>query len=87
MKNELWVSSDLDLCTTLKEEHYDSIIEYAEENQRQLLVKAKRNETETLKKALKFGTAVLRYQEKLFKQEKTPVLLNFDTPVIIINFN
>ncbi|MBR5233110.1 MAG: hypothetical protein IKW03_02765 [Clostridia bacterium] len=71
MKNELWISPDLDLCTTLKEELYDSVIEYAEENQRQLLVKAKRNETEILKKSLKLGTAILRYQERVFKQEKS----------------
>ena len=71
MKNELWLYPDLDLNIALKEELHDSIIEYAEENQRQLLATAKRNETENLKKSLKLGTAIFRYQEKLFKTEKS----------------
>ena len=71
MKKELWLHTELDLNTALKEELYDSIIEYVEENQRQLLAIAKRNETENLKKSLKLGTAILRYQEKLFKTEKS----------------
>ena len=71
MKNELWLHPSLDLNIALKEEQHDSIIEYAEENQRQLLTKAKLKETEVLKKSLKLGTAILRYQENLLKSEKS----------------
>lgn len=70
-KNELWLQPELDLNAALTEGLYDSLIEYAEENRRKLLAKAKQNDADVLKKSLKLGTAILKYQEKLFKSDKS----------------
>lgn len=75
MEEQLWFKSDLDINRALEKQQYDLLIEYAEENQRQLISKAKQNESETLTKALKLATAILKFQEKHISSEKSKYVL------------
>ena len=70
MKNEFWFKPELDLDSALKKRKYDELVEYTEENRRQVLSQWKRNNMEKLEKSLRLGSALLSFQEEKLKKEK-----------------
>ena len=68
--NDIWLQSDLNLREEFSQGNFSKLLDYAEQNQLNLMSRAFDENGELLTKSLSFSTGLLRYFQESLKQDE-----------------
>lgn len=70
MEKQIWIDSKRDVCREYDQKEYDFLIEYAQENQRNILAKWKDESHLGIKKTLRYGSSIVKKFEHHIQARK-----------------